>query len=222
MNQAAQPVELRTPRLLLRAWRQEDRVPFAALNADPAVTEYFPGPLRRSQIDLLVDRIEEQFRINGWGLWAVEVVATEYFIGFVGLNRASFPAPFTPAIEVGWRLAHQYWHQGFATEAAQAALAYGFATLELTEIVSFTSASNLRSRRVMERLGMRRNAEDDFAHPGVPPDHSLSRHVLYRLTGSEWTAARDPERKPSTARSGGGVGPERGSELAAGSQPLGH
>ncbi|HVB52749.1 MAG TPA: GNAT family N-acetyltransferase [Candidatus Acidoferrales bacterium] len=192
MNGSSDPAELRTTRLLLRAWRREDREPFAALNADPAVMEHFPAPLSRSQSDLLVDRIKEQFSKEGWGLWAVEVTATGGFAGFVGLNRAAFAARFTPAVEVGWRLAHQYWHHGYATEAARAGLTYGFEALDLAEIVSFTSASNLRSQRVMERLGMQRNPEDDFTHPGIPAGNPLSRQVLYRLARSAWKASSAP------------------------------
>jgi len=205
--------------LLLRAWRPEDRAPFAALNADPTVMEHFPAPLSLGESNQMADRIAERFARDGWGLWAVEVTVSGGFAGFVGLNRPRFSARFTPAVEVGWRLAQSYWHQGYATEAARAALAFGFEWLELEEIVSFSSKSNLRSQRVMERLGMRRNASDDFAHPGLPPGHPLGPHVLYRLSRSEWTLARDPEQRTSTPTSGPGAASSDSSELDAGSSP---
>ena len=148
--------------------------------------EHFPQVLSREQSDLLAERIVSQLRAQGWGLWAAEVAATDTFIGFVGLNRPLFQAHFTPAVEVGWRLAHQYWGCGYATEAARAALGFGFESLGLPEIVSFTNVDNQRSRRVMEKLGMRHDSGDDFDHPGVPERHRLRRHVLYRLTSAEF------------------------------------
>ncbi|MGC1184158.1 MAG: GNAT family N-acetyltransferase [Candidatus Dormiibacterota bacterium] len=180
------PTELRTPRLLLRDWRWSDRANFAALNADPQVMEHFLAPLSGAESDGLVDRIEQQLRSHGWGLWAVEISATQEFAGFIGLSPVTFEAPFVPAIEVGWRLARPYWSHGYATEGARAALAYGFGELELAEIVSFTSTGNTRSRRVMEKLGMGHDPGDDFNHPRVPAGHHLRRQVLYRLTGSQW------------------------------------
>jgi ribosomal-protein-alanine N-acetyltransferase len=182
--------ELRTPRLLLRRWRDGDRLPFAALNADPAVMEHFPAPLGREESDDLVDRIEAGFETRGWGLWAVEVPRTAPFIGFVGLNPATFDAPFTPAVEVGWRLAREHWGRGYATEGAGAALAFGFDELGVDEIVSFTSHGNTRSRRVMERLGMHRDPVDDFDNPNVPIGDPIRPHVLYRLDRARWR--RDP------------------------------
>jgi RimJ/RimL family protein N-acetyltransferase len=173
--------ELRTSRLVLRRWRDDDREPFAALNADPVVMEHFPAPLSREQSDDLVDRIESGLEERGWGLWAVEVTGTAPFVGFVGLNPALFDAPFTPAVEVGWRMAREHWGHGYATEGARAALDFGFNTLALDEIVSFTTHGNTRSRRVMERLGMQRDPADDFDNPNVPPGHPLRPHVLYRL-----------------------------------------
>ncbi len=178
--------ELRTPRLILRRWRDTDRDPFAALNADRAVMEHFPAPLRREESDDLVDRIESGFDARGWGLWAVEVPGTAPFIGFVGLNPATFDAPFTPAVEVGWRLAREHWGHGYATEGARAALAFGFEDLALDEIVSFTSHGNTRSRQVMERLGMHNDPADDFDNPNVPAGDPLRAHVLYRLDRERW------------------------------------
>lgn len=179
-------MELRTERLLLRRWRTEDRAPFAELNADPEVAQYLGGPLTAAASDELVDRIERTFAARGFGLWAVEVTATGAFVGFTGLSVPSFEAHFTPAVEVGWRLARSAWGHGYATEAARAALRYGFTAAGLTEIVSFTAAANTRSRAVMERLGMTRDPADDFDHPRLATDHALHRHVLYRLAEPRW------------------------------------
>ena len=178
--------ELRTSRLLLRRWRDDDREPFAALNADPAVMEHLSAPLRREESDALADRIESGLEEREWGLWAVELPGTAAFVGFVGLNPASFDAPFTPAVEVGWRLAREHWGRGYATEGARATLDFGFDTLALDEIVSFTTRSNTRSRRVMQRLGMRHDPADDFDHPNVPSGDPLRPHVLYRLDRAQW------------------------------------
>ena len=167
--------ELRTARLLLRRWQDADRAPFAALNADPVVMEHFPSVLTRKQSDALVDRIETHFDQHGYGLWAVE--ADGAFVGFTGLVWQTYDAPFTPALEVGWRLARSAWGHGYATEAATAALARGRS--EVGSVVSTTAVTNLRSQRVMQRLGMRRELE--FDHPRVPQGHPVRPHVLYRL-----------------------------------------
>jgi RimJ/RimL family protein N-acetyltransferase len=172
---------MRTSRLLLRRWRDDDRLPFAEMNADPAVMEHFPGRLTAAESDALADRIEAGFDERGYGLWAVEVIDGPPFVGFVGLAPVLFEAGFTPAVEVGWRLARPHWGQGYATEAARAALAFGFDDLGLAEIVSFTVPGNVRSRAVMERLGMRHDPGGDFDHPRIPEGHPLRRHVLYRL-----------------------------------------
>jgi RimJ/RimL family protein N-acetyltransferase len=172
--------ELRTPRLVLRQWRDSDLEPFGALNADLEVRQFFPATLTREQSDALATRASQDIEARGWGLWAVEVIDQNRFIGFVGLAEPQFEAHFTPATEVGWRLARDAWGNGYATEAARAAVAYGFDELGLGEIVSFTSVVNERSRRVMERLGMTHDPSDDFDHPSVP-DGPLRRHVLYRL-----------------------------------------
>jgi RimJ/RimL family protein N-acetyltransferase len=178
--------ELRTTRLLLRPWRDDDRAPFAALNADPRVVEFLPGPLSRSESDALVDRIVGHFDQHGFGFWAVEAPGVEAFVGMVGLSVPGFEAHFTPCVEVGWRLDPQSWGLGYATEAAGAAMRFGFERAGLGEIVSFTVPENLRSRRVMERLGMTRDPSDDFDHPRLPEGHRLRRHVLYRCSkGSE-------------------------------------
>jgi len=177
--------ELRTHRLYLRRWRASDRETFAALNSDPRVMEYFPAPLRREESDALVARIESHFEQHEFGLWAVEIVDLAPFAGFVGLSVPRFEANFTPCVEIGWRLAAEYWGCGYVTEGARAVLAFGFEQLRLAEIVSFTAPGNLRSRRVMERLGMTHNPSDDFDHPALAEGHPLRRHVLYRLARPE-------------------------------------
>ncbi len=165
----------------MRRWRDDDREPFAALNADPEVMEHFPAPLTRSQSDAMVDRIERAFDEHGYGLWALEVGQTGRFIGFTGLAWQRFEAPFTPVLEVGWRLARHTWGHGYAAEAARRAVAEGFAVAGVDEIVSMTAVRNARSRAVMERLGMTRDPARDFDHPAVPEGHPLRPHVLYRL-----------------------------------------
>jgi ribosomal-protein-alanine N-acetyltransferase len=181
--------ELRTPHLRLRQWRKADAEPFAALNADPEVMRYYPSPLGRAQSDALAERERAAIRDRGWGLWAVEVVEGSPFIGFVGLAEPSFDAHFTPAVEVGWRLAREHWGNGYATEGARGALAFGFEELRLDEIVSFTTVANHRSRRVMERLGMTHDPADDFPHPLLAGDDPIEPHVLYRLPRSGPVAA---------------------------------
>jgi RimJ/RimL family protein N-acetyltransferase len=173
-------VEPVTERLLLRRWREDDREPFAALNADPAVMEHFPAPLSRAESDAFIDRIAPQLDERGWGLWALEVRETGAFVGFTGLAVPRFEAHFTPAVEVGWRLARAAWGFGYASEAGRAALAVGLGELRLDEIVSFTAVGNTRSRAVMQRIGMTHDEADDFDHPALPEGHPLRRHVLYR------------------------------------------
>jgi len=172
--------ELRTNRLLLRRWRPEDREPFAALNADPRVMEHFPAVLSREESDALAARMETHFDGHGFGRWAVEIVGVTPFAGFVGLSIPHFQAPFVPCVEIGWRLATDFWGRGYATEGAKAALAFGFYELGLKEIISFTVPENLRSRRVMEKIGMTYDPKDDFDHPLLPAGHPLRPHVLYR------------------------------------------
>lgn len=180
------PSELRSARLILRRWTAQDRVTFAEMNADPAVMEYFPSTLSTSESDAFAERIEDQFEAEGFGLWAVEIATTAAFAGYVGLWPATFASHFTPAIEVGWRLRSDVWGHGYATEAARVALADGFHRLGVDEIVSFTAAINQPSRRVMEKLGMRRASADDFDHPAVAAQSHLRPHVLYRLTARDW------------------------------------
>lgn len=182
--------ELETQRLRLRAWRREDRAPFAALNGDAEVMAFMPKALTRPESDALVDRIEAHFTEHGFGLWAVETRAEAAFVGFVGLSVPRFAAPFSPAVEVGWRLARAQWGNGYATEAAAAALDFAFERVGLDEVVSFTVPANARSRRVMERLGMVQDRQGDFDHPRLPEGHPLRRHVLYRLSRPRWEARR--------------------------------
>jgi RimJ/RimL family protein N-acetyltransferase len=181
--------ELTTERLLLRGFRDTDREPFARLNADPRVAEFLGSPLDRAASDALVDRIAEHWPADGHGLWAVERQADRAFLGFVGLAAPSFEAAFTPCVEVGWRLDPGAWGFGYATEAAQAALRFGFEELDLAEIVSFTTVANRRSQAVMERLGMTRDRADDFDHPNLPPGNPLRPHVLYRLPRETWSTS---------------------------------
>ncbi|MDX6252229.1 MAG: hypothetical protein QOF10_5589 [Kribbellaceae bacterium] len=180
--------ELTTDRLLMRAWRESDYEPFAALNSDPAVMEHFPAPMTRTDSDGLIDRITTFLDERGFGLWALEVRGTGRFIGFTGLSVPSFDAHFTPAVEVGWRLSKDAWGNGYASEAARAALAYGFGPAGLDEVVSFTATTNKPSQRVMERIGMTHDDADDFDHPRLEPGHRLERHVLYRISRAQWEA----------------------------------
>ena len=177
---------LSSDRLRLRRWREEDRDAFAAMNADARVMEFFASMLSRAESDDLADRIEAHFGRLGFGLWAIEVPGVAPFIGFAGLAVARFSAAFTPCIEIGWRLAFAHWRQGYATEAARLALAHGFGALALPEILSFTSATNLLSRAVMQRLGLRRDPAGDFDHPNLPEGHALRPHVLYRLNSDSY------------------------------------
>jgi RimJ/RimL family protein N-acetyltransferase len=172
---------LRTDRLILRQWLPSDRAPFARLNADPRVMEFFPALLTPEESDALVDRIENHWRKHGFGVYAVESAANGAFAGFVGLIVPAFEAAFTPCVEIGWRLAAEYWGQGFATEGARAVVRHAPEVLGLDSLVSMTVPANLRSRRVMEKLGMTHDPADDFDHPMLPKGHPLQRHVLYRL-----------------------------------------
>jgi len=173
-----------TERLILRRWRDSDRAPFVRLNADPEVMEFFPTLLSADQTDWLLSRIAEQEVLNGFTLWAAELRESGEFIGFVGLAVPGFEAHFTPCVEIGWRLAAKHWGRGLATEGARAALQLGFDAYGLSEIVSMAVEGNVRSRRVMEKLGMTRDAADDFDHPRLPEGHPLRWHVLYRTTKS--------------------------------------
>ena len=180
------PITLSTPRLILRPWRDEDGESFAAMFEDPAVMEFLMPAKDRAAIDAIVARIRSHFDQHGYGWWAAELRSTGAFIGFVGLSHIPFEADFTPAVEVGWRLASAYWGQGYATEGARASLEAAFTRLGLAEIVSITVPANARSVRVMERIGMTRDPAGDFDHPRLPEGHPLRRHVLYRIGRERW------------------------------------
>jgi RimJ/RimL family protein N-acetyltransferase len=187
----AELIEFETERLRLRQWLPTDREPLAALNADPRVMEFFPSVLERAASDALADRCESLIAERGWGFWAAEVKESNQFIGFVGLNVPVAELPFSPCVEIGWRLACQYWGQGYATEAAKRVLRAGFEDINLPEIVSFTSLRNIRSQSVMERIGMFKTAEN-FEHPLVPVGNLLREHCLYRLSRAQWRMQEIP------------------------------
>jgi 3-dehydroquinate dehydratase/shikimate dehydrogenase len=182
---------IKTKRLILRPWQESDLEPFAKLNTDPQVMEYFPSIKSYEETVEEYNRILQHFAQHGWGFWAVALPNEIDFIGFIGLRFDDFPAPFTPAVEVGWRLAFNYWGKGYATEGAKAALRYAFDTLNQGEIVSFTTRKNIRSRHVMEKLGMHYDPKGDFDHPKIPEGYPLRRQVLYRISQKEWQEAQD-------------------------------
>jgi RimJ/RimL family protein N-acetyltransferase len=179
---------IETERLLLRYWNEEDREPFAGINADPVVMEYFPAQLTRQESDALMNRCKGAIEVRGWGLLAAELRSESRFIGLIGLSHPGFHAHFTPCVEIGWRLSRDVWGQGLATEGAQAVLRYAFHRIGLREVVSLTAEINLRSRRVMEKIGMRYNPADDFNHPNMIQGHRLRRHVLYRISAGDMLA----------------------------------
>ncbi|KAB8049023.1 GNAT family N-acetyltransferase [Janthinobacterium rivuli] len=182
-----QIMELVTPRLVLRQWRDSDLAPFAALNADPRVMACFPAPLARDASDAMARRCSGLIAERGWGFWAVALRENDACIGMTGLHIPAVELPCSPCVEIGWRLAFDYWGQGYAHEAAQAALQAGYERVQLPEIVAFTALSNLRSSTLMARLGMHREPAT-FEHPALPPGHHLRTHCLYRLTRAEWCA----------------------------------
>jgi RimJ/RimL family protein N-acetyltransferase len=178
---------LRTARLLLRRWKVSDLEPFALMNADAKVMECYPNVLTFEQSQSMIERIESRFDNEGFGLWAVEVIATGDFIGYVGLGPAKFDSHFTPCVEIGWRLASSHWGKGYAPEAAEEVIGDAFGRLELEELVSFTSKLNLKSIRVMKKIGMINEPQDDFLHPSLEDGHHLKPHVLYRLSKKSWS-----------------------------------
>jgi RimJ/RimL family protein N-acetyltransferase len=179
---------LGTERLILRQWCDNDRELFARMNCDPAVMEHFPALLSRDESNALVDRAEAHLKEHGFGPWAAELRESKEFIGYVSLFIPQFEAAFTPCVEIGWRMARAYWGKGLATEGARAVVRHGFEILKLPELVSFTVPGNLRSLRIMEKLGMTHDPRDDFDHPSIPAGHPLRRHVLYRLKRDDWMA----------------------------------
>lgn len=170
-----------TDRLILRNWLPSDYELFAKLTSDPRVMEFFPATLTRTESDANIKLIEEKIKKDGFCFWAAELKTNKEFIGFIGLNRPGFETHFTPCVEIGWRLAFEHWGNGYAPEGANACLKYGFEKLGLKEIVSFTTVTNLKSRRVMEKIGMTYDPTDDFDHPKLEEGHPLRRHVLYRI-----------------------------------------
>ncbi|MXV50139.1 GNAT family N-acetyltransferase [Pedobacter sp. HMF7647] len=179
------PFILSTERLGLRKWLESDNEPFVKMNKDPAVMQFFPKTLTDIETAEMMQRINEHFDKNGFGLFALENKQTRKFIGFTGLAIPRFEAFFTPCVEIGWRLKKEAWGQGFATEAAKACLNYGFNTIGLDKIVSFTSVLNINSEKVMKRIGMRYVTE--FEHPKVEKNSILSKHVLYEISRSGFT-----------------------------------
>lgn len=179
-------IEFETKRLICRQWRPNDFPSFAQLNADPKVMAYFPQPLTRQESDALAQSIHDFIENNGFGLWAVELKESNEFIGFVGLSIPTIIFPFSPCVEIAWRIGSLYWGQGYTTEAARKTLQIGFELLELSEIVSFTSINNLRSRSVMKKLGMQEDGQT-FEHPSLPIGHALREHCLYRLQRNQWS-----------------------------------
>lgn len=179
-----QPIE--TKRLVLRQWKNTDRAEFAALNADPEVMRYFPSTYDRTQSDQSIDRFVKSIESNRFGFFAAELKESRAFIGFIGLNQVPEQLLFAPAIEIGWRLAQQFWGQGLASEGATACLEYGFKTLAVDEIISMTPCTNIKSEKLMQRIGMR-NSEQNFIHPIIAPDSSLAEHLLYRISKKDWS-----------------------------------
>jgi len=180
--------ELNSARLLMRQWRDDDLTDFAHMCADPNVMRYFPQSLSRLECAKLIGRIRGHFAEYGFGLWALERKDSGEFIGFTGLAVVGFEAGFTPAVEIGWRLAREHWGLGYASEAAWTALGCGFNHLELDEIVSFTARTNQPSQKVMQAIGMNHDPKDDFEHPKIPPGDPLRPHVLYRINRQQWLA----------------------------------
>ncbi|KTD37348.1 acetyltransferase [Legionella moravica] len=172
---------IKTSRLILRPWYEQDRKPYFEINQDEKVLEFLPGAMSEVQINQFMQHQNAQFKIRHYMLWAVELQNTGELIGFIGLNYFDQPTHFSPAVEIGWRLGSQYWGYGYATEGALASLDYGFNQLKLSEIVAFTVPNNLRSRKVMEKIGMAHDINGSFAHPKLPLNHRLSQHVLYSI-----------------------------------------
>lgn len=177
---------IETDRLILRAWKDEDALPYLTINQDRKVTEFLPGSLTVDQVNDFISRMAIHQEKFGYSLLAAEEKKSGELLGFIGLNYTDFPAPFKPAVEVGWRLGSQYWGKGYATEGAKAILNYGFTKCGLGEIVSFTVPTNLKSIGVMERIGLKRETRYDFVHPKLPLDHRLSNHIVYKLTLDEY------------------------------------
>lgn len=177
---------LSSERLILRPWREDDLDALAQLCADPEVMAHFPATLDRAGSAEMLARLMAHQAEHGFAFWALQRREDAAFVGFTGLARVRFEAPFVPAVEIGWRLARPYWGQGYALEAARCALQFAFEDLQLDEVVSFTVPANQRSWGVMQRLGMRRDAAGDFEHPILPEGHPLRPHLLYRISREDW------------------------------------
>jgi RimJ/RimL family protein N-acetyltransferase len=180
------PVEIRTPRLLLRQWKDSDLDAWCEMNADAEVRKYFPKVNERADSEGEASRMKASITQRGWGFWAVEVPSVTPFIGAVGLFVPTFEAPWQPAVEVGWRLKRNTWGKGFATEAALAARDFGFTELKLPQIIAMSVITNEPSHRVMHRIGMARWDGMEFDHPRVPHDWPLKRHIVHRITHDQW------------------------------------
>lgn len=183
-------VELRTERLILRQWKQDDYAPFAKMSADPVVMEYYPSTLSAEESNAMADKIASLISERSWGFWAVELIEEKQFIGFVGLHKPTYELPVTHCVEIGWRLTKEYWGHGYATEAAQASLQFAFEVLGLNEVYSFASVSNIKSCSVMKRLNMQ-DTGNNFEHPMIPDNHPLREHVLYKITKKQWENIAD-------------------------------
>lgn len=183
-------IELKTDRLLLRQWREEDSPIFAELNADPRVMEFYPNLLSCQESNAAAAKFKSLIKQNGWGFWAVETISECTFIGLVGLHKPTYKLPFGPCVEIGWRVASAYWGKGYATEAAGACLDFAFDKLALPEVFSFASVGNIKSQAVMERLSMV-NMQANFDHPTIPPNSPLREHVVYKIDVQRWRSAKD-------------------------------
>ena len=184
---------IETERLYLRQWQASDFTPFAEMNANPEVMEYFPKLLTTSMSNIIAKKCQTLIEDNGWGFWAVSRKdssdKSDDFIGMVGLNEVHADMPFAPAVEIAWRLHSEYWGQGYATEAAHAALRYAFEVLELSDVVAFTAVINKRSQKLMQRIGMT-DTQQDFYHPMLNAKHPLAEHALYKITRQQWQVLR--------------------------------
>lgn len=183
------PIIIETERLILRTWHEDDLDPMFKINQDPKVMEYFPALVNKEETHNFIDRIFKHQDARGYALYAVELKSTHEMIGFIGLlhrTKAELDVPFNPSNEIGWRLSSKHWGKGLATEGAKAVLDYAFCVLDLPEIVSFTVVNNNKSRRVMEKIGLHHDSNDDFDHPKLTDESPLKRHVLYRLTKKKY------------------------------------
>lgn len=172
---------IETERLILRTWQESDADAFFRINEDPKVIEFLPGPLTMQKVQDFMSAMNQQWQEKHYTLWAAEEKASGKLAGFIGLSWLALPPPFVPSVEIGWRLGSEFWYQGYATEGANAAMRWGFDECGLDEIVAITVPANVRSQRVMTKLGMQRDLDGDFAHPRLPVDHRLSQHILFRI-----------------------------------------